>query len=210
MRAMKDSGIEWIGDMPSSWEIRQVGQCADQTKCPNAGMVEDNLLSLSYGKVKRRSINATEGLLPESFEGYNIIEEGDIVLRFTDLQNDQKSLRVGRSTERGIITSAYVTIRPFDPGCSRYLYYALHAYDLKKGFYGMGAGVRQGLKWQEAKYIKIPWPTPGERERICDFLDNINSEIDKAISEKQRIIKELASYKQALVFEVVTGKRGVQ
>ena len=65
-------------------------------------------MSLSYGKIKRKSIDATAGLLPESFDGYNIIERDDIVLRLTDLQNDHKSLRVGRTTERGIITSAYL------------------------------------------------------------------------------------------------------
>lgn len=133
MRDMKDSDIEWIGEMPKGWATEQVGRRADQTKCENDGMIETNLLSLSYGKVKRRDINATESLLSESFEGYNIIEETDIVLRFTDLQNDQKSLRVGRATERGIITSAYTTIRLFDSEDSEFLYYALHSYDLKFG-----------------------------------------------------------------------------
>ena len=206
---MKDSGIEWIGMMPETWATEQVGRRADQTKRKNDGMTERNLLSLSYGKVKRRDINATEGLLPESFEGYNIIEENDIVLRFTDLQNDQKSLRVGRATERGIITSAYTTIRPFDSEDSKFLYYALHSYDLKKGFYGMGAGVRQGLKWQEAKYIEIPWPENQARTSICRFLDSKCVELDKAIEAKQQIIEELKAYKKSLIWEVVTGKREV-
>lgn len=203
----KDSGIEWIGKMPEDWVTEQVGRRANQTKCKNDGMVETNLLSLSYGKVKRRDINATEGLLPESFEGYNVIEENDIVLRFTDLQNDQKSLRVGRATERGIITSAYTTIRPFDPEDSEFLYYVLHSYDLKKGFYGMGAGVRQGLKWQEAKYIEIPWPDTQTRITICQFLDNKCDKIDKAIEAKRQIIDELKAYKKSLVWEAITGKR---
>lgn len=207
--SMKDSGIEWIGMMPEAWATEQVGRRADQTKRKNDGMAETNLLSLSYGKVKRRDINATEGLLPESFEGYNIIEENDIVLRFTDLQNDQKSLRVGRATERGIITSAYTTIRPFDSEDSKFLYYALHSYDLKKGFYGMGAGVRQGLKWQEAKYIEIPWPDNQARTSICRFLDSKCVEIDKAIEAKLQIIGELKAYKKSLIWEAVTGKREV-
>lgn len=206
---MKDSGIEWIGMMPEAWATEQVGRRADQTKRKNDGMAETNLLSLSYGKVKRRDINTTEGLLPESFEGYNIIEENDIVLRFTDLQNDQKSLRVGRATERGIITSAYTTIRPFDSEDSKFLYYALHSYDLKKGFYGMGAGVRQGLKWQEAKYIEIPWPDNPARASICRFLDSKCVEIDKAIEAKLQIIGELKAYKKSLIWEAVTGKREV-
>lgn len=209
MRKMKDSGVEWLGEVPAEWALRQAGQLADQTKVPNEDMIETNLLSLSYGKVKRRDINATDGLLPASFETYNVIEPNDIVLRFTDLQNDQKSLRVGRATERGIITSAYVTVRPLNPSYSRFMYYALHAYDLRKGFYGMGAGVRQGLKWQEAKYIKLPWPDDAERDRIADFLDEKCDEIDRAVSAKQAIIADLKAYKQSLIYEVVTGKREV-
>ncbi len=204
MRQMKDSGVEWLGEIPADWALRQAGQLADQTKMPNEGMAETNLLSLSYGKVKRRDINATDGLLPDSFETYNIIEPDDIVLRFTDLQNDQKSLRVGRATERGIITSAYVTVRPFDPSCSRFMYYALHSYDLCKGFYGMGAGVRQGLKWQEARYILLPWPDKDEQTRIADFLDAKCAEIDRAVSAAEQSIQEYKAYKSSVIFQAVT------
>ena len=199
MREMKDSGVEWLGEVPAEWALRQAGQLADQTKVPNEGMIETNLLSLSYGKVKRRDINATDGLLPTSFESYNVIEPNDIVLRFTDLQNDQKSLRVGMATERGIITSAYVTIRPLNPSYSRFMYYALHAYDLRKGFYGMGAGVRQGLKWQEAKYIKLPWPDDAERNRIADFLDEKCNEIDCAVSAAEQSIEEYKAYRLSVI-----------
>lgn len=199
MREMKDSGVEWLGEVPAEWALRQAGQLADQTKVPNEGMIETNLLSLSYGKVKRRDINATDGLLPASFETYNVIEPNDIVLRFTDLQNDQKSLRVGMATERGIITSAYVTVRPLNPSYSRFMYYALHAYDLRKGFYGMGAGVRQGLKWQEAKYIKLPWPNDAERDRIADFLDEKCAEIDRAVSAAEQSIEEYKAYRLSVI-----------
>ena len=139
---MKNSNVEWLADIPADWSLRQVGNLATQTKVPNAGLVEKNLLSLSYGNIRRRDISSNEGLLPASYETYNVIEPNDIVLRFTDLQNDQKSLRVGLSKEKGIITSAYTTIRPHDSEDARYIYYALHAFDLRKGFYGMGSGVR--------------------------------------------------------------------
>lgn len=201
MRELTDSGVEWVGVIPTTWSMRQAGQLADQTKTPNEGLKETNLLSLSYGKVKRKDINTTEGLLPASFETYNIVQEGDIVLRFTDLQNDQKSLRVGRAVEKGIITSAYVTIRPFERIDSRYLYYALHSYDLRKGFYGMGAGVRQGLKWQEAKYIQIPWPTMAERARIADYLDDKCAEIDRAIEAAEGSIEEILKYRSSCLEE---------
>ncbi len=167
-------------------------------------MVENNLLSLSYGHVKRRDINSNEGLLPASYETYNIIEPNDIVLRFTDLQNDQKSLRVGLANERGIITSAYTTIRPYDACDSRFLYYALHAFDLRKGFYGMGAGVRQGLKWQEAKYIQLPWPNKAGRTHIADYLDAKCAEIDAAEEAAEASIGDYLSMRHALISNAVT------
>ena len=167
-------------------------------------MVETNLLSLSYGKVKRRDIDAKGGLLPESFEGYNIVEDGDIVLRFTDLQNDQRSLRTGLVTERGIITSAYTTVRPAEYEMARFLHYALHAYDVRKGFYGMGSGVRQGLKWQEAKYIRLPMPGIDEQQRIADYLDDKCAEIDKAIAAAEASIEELKAYRQSALEDVIS------
>ena len=110
-REMKDSGIEWIGKIPVEWRTNTAIQLFTQVKNRNTDLQEQNLLSLSYGKIKRKDINTTDGLLPENFDGYNIIEADDIVLRLTDLQNDQRSLRVGLTTERGIVTSAYLTIR---------------------------------------------------------------------------------------------------
>lgn len=111
MREMKDSGVEWIGDIPVTWDLVQLGSLFSEHKNKNTGMQSNNLLSLSYGNIIRKDINTSDGLLPESFEGYNVIDDGDIVLRLTDLQNDQRSLRVGLSHEKGIVTSAYVTLR---------------------------------------------------------------------------------------------------
>ena len=142
MREMKNSGVEWIGEIPAEWELNEIFQVVEQVKNKNVHLVEKNLLSLSYGKIKRKDIENNEGLLPASFDSYNVIEKDDIVLRLTDLQNDHKSLRVGLSKERGIITSAYVTLRPNEHIVPLYLYYLLYSFDIIKGFYGMGAGVR--------------------------------------------------------------------
>lgn len=172
-------------------------------------MQEQNLLSLSYGKIKRKDINTTDGLLPTSFDGYNIIEADDIVLRLTDLQNDHTSLRVGRATERGIVTSAYVTIRPMPGVNSQYLYYVLHAFDLKKGLYGMGAGVRQGLNFDEIKTLKTPYAPASEQSKIVGYLDLICEQIDGIIAEKQALIVDLEAYRRSLINETVTGKRMV-
>ncbi len=167
------------------------------------------MLSLSYGKVKRKSIDTVEGLLPESFDGYNIIEKDDIVLRLTDLQNDHTSLRVGLAEERGIITSAYLTIRNRSNFCPKYLYYYLHSFDIAKGFYGMGAGVRQGLNWDGVKWLKILAPSVPKQERIAAFLDAECAEIDTVLEKTRASIEEYKKLKQAVITQAVTkGIRG--
>lgn len=103
---MKDSGVEWIGEIPEEWEVKQLRTYFSRRINKNIYLQESNLLSLSYGHIVRKNIDTKEGLLPESFDGYNIVEDGDIVIRGTDLQNDHRSLRTGLVTERGIITSA--------------------------------------------------------------------------------------------------------
>ena len=200
---MKKRSVEWIGEIPEQWETKYLFQIVSQVKCKNINGQETNLLSLSYGKIKRKNIETTEGLLPASFEGYNIVEPGDIVLRLTDLQNDHTSLRVGKVRERGIITSAYVTLRPFQ-GESQYLYYALHAYDLKKGFYGMGAGVRQGLTFTEARMIEIPFPAMEIQLAIADYLDEKCGVIDEIIEQAKATIEEYKAWKSSVIFEAVT------
>lgn len=167
------------------------------------------MLSLSYGKVKRKSIDTVEGLLPESFDGYNIIEKDDIVLRLTDLQNDHTSLRVGLAEERGIITSAYLTIRNRSNMCTKYLYYYLHSFDIAKGFYGMGAGVRQGLNWDGVKWLKVLVPSVSEQEHIVAFLDAESEKLDALIAKKQQYLSEIENYKKSLIYEYVTGKKEV-
>lgn len=205
---MKDSGVEWIGMMPSNWQVKYLFQLVSQVKNKNNDLREKNLLSLSYGKIKRKDIETTDGLLPASFDGYNIIEEGDIVMRLTDLQNDHTSLRVGRATERGIITSAYTTVRPAKE-TSPFLYLALHSFDVKKGFYGMGAGVRQGLNYGEVKKVLLPFPPANEQQTIVAYLNEKCAVIDSIITEKEALIGELETYKKSLIFETVTGKRRV-
>ena len=199
----KDSGIEWIGSVPSHWRVHTLYQLVTQVKEKNSNLQEKNLLSLSYGKIKRKDIDSPDGLLPASFDGYNIIEDGDIVLRLTDLQNDHTSLRVGLATERGIITSAYTTLRPIDTSNSKYLFYLLHAFDLKKGFYGMGSGVRQGLNYAEVKELRIVLPSQKEQDAIVYFLDDQCSEIDLAIDEAKSSIQDYKTLKANIISTTV-------
>lgn len=86
---MKNSRIDWLGAIPDAWEVVPMRQFFVERKNKNVAARERNLLSLSYGRIIRKDANATEGLLPDNFLGYNIVEQGDIVFRLTDLQNDK-------------------------------------------------------------------------------------------------------------------------
>lgn len=207
--SMKESGIEWVGKIPSHWEIHTLSQVFMQLKNKNSDLSETNLLSLSYGKIKRKDINSSDGLLPESFDGYNIIDKNDIVLRLTDLQNDHKSLRVGHVKERGIITSAYVTLRCKEDIATDYYYYFLHTFDIFKGFYGMGAGVRQGLNYEGIRSMKILSPDIKEQQEIVEYLNVKCAEIDALIAKKEAFVEEMEAYKKSLIYEYVTGKKEV-
>lgn len=204
MREMKDSGIEWVGIIPSNWIIHPVYYYFGERKNKNKFGQEDNLLSLSYGKIIRKDINTSEGLLPESFNTYNIAEKGDIVIRPTDLQNDKRSLRTGLVRERGIITSAYICLKPIKDIDSRFFNYQLHSYDVIKVFYNMGNGVRQGLNFSEFSHLLVFEPPLGEQKRIADYLDAKCAEIDALAADIQAQIDTLEQYKRSVITEAVT------
>lgn len=208
---LKDSGIEWIGKIPQHWDVCKLLKLYKERKCKNKGNIETNVLSLSYGNIKKRNVKNNMGLLPESFETYNIVIPNNIVLRLTDLQNDHKSLRCGLVKEQGIITSAYVTLeKKIDRISSNYYYRLLYTFDIMKGFYGMGDGVRQNLKYDgELCNLLVVKPPFEEQQQIAKYLDNKCSEIDKAIADKEQVIEKFTEYKKSLIYECVTGKKKV-
>lgn len=208
---MKDSGIEWIGEIPKDWETVKLGNFTIKVNNKNTSLKENNLLSLSYGEIIKKNINTSDGLLPENFESYNIVKPGNIVLRMTDLQNDHKSLRTGLVKQKGIITSAYITLKNTHDLLidNMYLHLILHSFDIKKGFYGMGSGVRQNVTFNDLKKIELCLPDINEQKEIVKYLDSKTNIINKLVSEKKMIINEYESYKKSLIYEYVTGKKEV-
>lgn len=204
MRQMKNSEIEWVGDIPAEWETHPIYYYFGERKHKNSLGKEGNLLSLSYGKVIRKDITSSDGLLPENYNGYNIVEKNDIVLRLTDLQNDKRSLRTGLVKERGILTSAYVTLRPIKEEFSPFFHYVLHAYDVMKVFYNMGNGVRQGLNFDELSKCMLIAPPLSEQKAIAEFLDKKCGEVDALIADIQQEIETLEQYKRSVITEAVT------
>lgn len=200
----KSSKTIWQKSIPSHWQETQIRLLFKENKNKNIGLVENNLLSLSYGKLKRKDIDTATGLVPASFEGYQIIENGYIVLRFTDLQNDKKSLRVGYANERGIITSAYVGLEPKTDIHTKYFYYQLHFLDKIKYYYNLGAGVRQSLSFEEFGREIILVPKKEEQIFISNFLDFKLSKVEKFIRKKKQLISLLNEQKAAIINQAVT------
>lgn len=205
MREMKDSGVPWIGDIPVDWNVSIVLSEFEEVKNINKGMLEKNLLSLSYGNIVRKEINSNNGLLPDSFETYNIIPQNSIVLRLTDLQNDKRSLRSAICNEQGIITSAYTTIQLKSDieNHPRYMNYLFRCYDDCKVFYGLGNGVRQSINYSELKRVAILKPSYNCQMQIAKYLDTKCTQIDTIITKEQSVIEKLQEYKRAIITNAV-------
>lgn len=199
----KDSGVAWLGEVPSHWRFRPLLALVEECNFSNLGMIESNLLSLSYGRIIEKDIASNDGLLPESFETYQIVDHGDIILRLTDLQNDQRSLRSGLVKRKGIITSAYTAIRPHGIH-SRYLAHLMRAYDLQKVFYSMGGGLRQSMKYADLRHLPVLEPSLVEQASIATFLDYETAKTDALIAEQEKLIELLKEKRHAVISHAVT------
>lgn len=178
-----------------NWLFTTLGDVTREYKVSNKYVHHQNLLSLSYGKIIKKDIEEKKGLLPASFDTYQIIKEGIIVFRVTDLQNDKKSLRVGISSQEGIITPAYVCVEcTTDEISPMYLFTLLHYYDsITKVMYNMGNGLRQTLSYSDLKGLNIPIPPLSEQHFITDIFFHIES----IISEETSRLASLKQVKEA-------------
>ena len=194
-----------VAGIPEHWNIKYLFQVSHEHYISNKDIHHQNLLSLSYGKIVHKDINTTEGLLPASFDTYQIIEPGNIVFRFTDLQNDHKSLRVGLSKETGIITSAYIAVAvDKDYVLPEYFYYTLHSFDIKKLFYSMGSGLRQSLNYNGIRKLRLPIPPIDEQIKTIAYLDKRITLIEDCKCQRERELQTLNELKQAEIASVVT------
>lgn len=202
--AYKDSGVEWLGAIPEEWSIKPGLIAFSENNRSNKGMVRNTVLSLSYGKIIIKPEEKLVGLVPESFETYQLVEPSDIIIRCTDLQNDQTSLRTGLAKDAGIITSAYLNLNVKQGFDSKYLHYYLHALDTTKVLYKLGSGLRQNLSFLDFKRLPVLDISLLEQKKISSFLDQKTSEIDQAIAIKEQQIALLNERKQIVIQKAVT------
>lgn len=202
----QDSGISWIGKIPAEWEIAPLRSVAIENQERNYDGRCQKLLSLSYGNIIEKDINTNEGLLPESFNTYQVVRKGNIIFRLTDLQNDKRSLRVGYNdyADPGIITSAYLALVAKESLNDKYAYYLFHSYDLQKVYYGMGGGVRQTLDYFDFKYLPILLPSSETQKKVAEYLDEKTALIDRIIERKKKLIALLREKRTAVINQAVT------
>lgn len=205
---LKKTGIEWISEISTDFDLKPFFTLFKKISIKNDKKRAYPILSLSYGNIIEKDISSNFGLQPTNYDSYQILSKDDIVFRFTDLQNDQKSLRVGLAKFTGIITSAYLAarIKNLDTLNPLYAYYLLHTYDLEKVFYSFGGGVRQAMDFSDIKWLPIVLPTLKKQKQIVEHIQKISAEIDTAISKAEKEIAAIQEYRQALITALVTGK----
>lgn len=195
----------WGTSVPAHWSVLPGLAVCAPNKRRNTHLAEVQVLSLSYGNVVVKPVEKQHGLVPESYEGYQVLDPGDIVVRPTDLQNDQTSIRIGLVRDRGIITSAYIGLRTKAPWTTDYAYAYLFAVDATKRIYGMGGGLRQQLDWGDIKRMPSLVPPAKEQVAIAKYLAHANARIDSVIATKTRLIALLVEAQRATATSLLAG-----
>ena len=207
---MKESGIEWIGAIPKHWNVIKGKYLFNNDKqIVGAKVDEFERLALTMKGVIKRSKDDNEGLQPDKFNTYQILRESELVFKLIDLQNISTS-RVGLSPYMGIVSPAYIIIKSkgdINPTYAEKYYLSLW---MNQIFNFLGdAGVRSSLNAGELLNLYLPVPPLSEQKAIADYLDDKCGQIDEIINEKKKQLETLLSYKQSIIYEYVTGKKGV-
>ena len=170
----------------------------------NTNCKERLQLQFRYGDIVRKVNQSEESDVLDTISKYTIVEPDDIMINGLNLNYDFISQRVAQVQERGVITSAYISLRPTEIANSRYFTYFLKSMDAKKMFHGMGTGIRLTLSYNELKNQFIPCPSPEEQTAIANYLDTATAKIDAAIAQQQKMIDLLNERKQIIINRAVT------
>ena len=212
-RAMKDSGVEWIGGIPEEWDVSKVKyNFSTFKKIPGKESEKYERLSLTMNGVKHREKWTAEGLQPKDFMSYQLLRKGDLVFRLIDLQNPSKSRRVALSHDTGLISPAYTILHADNnkmlPEYAEMFFLMMSYLDV---FNALGScGVRSSINNAELMKIPVPVPPLAEQQQIADYLDEKCKNIDNRVQKRREQLEWLMEYKKSLIFDYVTGKKRVE
>lgn len=206
---MKDSGVEWIGEIPEHWTVAPI-RSFFKIKKDIIGHEPDAVLSITQGGIKVKDINENSGQMANSYAHYQIVNIGDFAMNHMDLLTGG----VGISEFEGVTSPDYrvFVMRNADMN-PRYFLYVFQMYYRNKIFYAFGQGAANLGRWrlpaQNFNTVAVPLSPVEEQNNIVTFLDEKCSQIDKLIALKQQKIEKLQQYKKSLIYEYVTGKKEV-
>lgn len=203
---MKDSGIEWIGEVPENWEVEPIKYLFRILK-RIAGKEGYDVISITQKGLRIRDVSNNEGQVAESYAKYQFVYPGDFAMNHMDLLTGG----VGLSDLFGVTSPDYRVFRRIsEKSNNKYYEYVFRSCYWNKIFYGMAMGIAEvGRKRLQAPVflnIKFPAPPTDEQARIAKYLDHKCSAIDALIAKKQTAIEKWEEYKKSLIYYAVTGK----
>lgn len=203
-KSYKNVDLPWLKRVPEHWEIATVNTLFFNNEEKNEKCTVTAAYQFKFGKiVKKPNFELTNDLI-ETYKNYALVRPNDIMINGLNLNYDFVTQRVGIVQEPGIITSSYISIRPYIHTNAKLYTYLFKAWDAQKVFNGMGTGIRRTLSWKELKQVTIPVPPKEEQDQIVRYLDWQNSRLNKLINAKKKEIALLEEQKQALISQAVT------
>lgn len=206
---MKDSGVEWIGEICSSFDVAPI-RSLFKIKKEIIGKEPDTVLSITQNGLRIKDITENSGQMAESYSNYQIVNIGDFAMNHMDLLTGG----VGISEYEGVTSPDYrVFVLRNKEMSPRYFLYVFFMYYRNKIFYAFGQGAANMGRWrlpaQNFNTIAIPVPRIEEQNAIVEYLDRKLATIDNLLLIKQQKIEKLNQYKKSLIYEYVTGKKEV-
>lgn len=203
---MKDSGIEWVGQMPLAWDAVPNKYLMYKVKniCPVYN--GEDILSLTTNGVIIRDLNGG-GKMPTSFDGYQKVTPGNLLMCLFDI--DVTPRCIGLVKNFGLTSPAYSQFVMRTGAYAPYYYYYYLMVDYTKELLHMAKNLRHSLTEDQLGAIKAPNPPYEEQVQIAEFLDKKCVEISRVIEDKNKQLATLDEYKKSLIFEYVTGKKEV-
>lgn len=206
-RKMKDSGIEWIGEIPEGWEVLAHKYIMHKEKSICEHYSGEDVISLTLNGVVKRDLENPSGKMPTTFDGYQFVDPNDLLLCLFDI--DVTPRCVGLVKDYGVTSPAYSRFKIHSGFCNAFYNYLLRFIDDEKVFVHLSKNLRSSLTESDFGAIKTIVPPKAEQQRIADYLDNRTFEIDTLSSKARSSIEEYKKLKQAVITQAVTkGVRG--
>ena len=198
----KDSGIEWLGQIPTHWELTRISSVLTEVKDLNTSLRFSHPSQFKFGDIILKPDVNIEDV--SSLSKCIIFRKDDILINGLNLNYDFVTQRIARANYTGIITSAYIAVRVRNNLSSKYVTYLFKALDSRKVFNGLGTGIRLTLTYKELKKYYILLPPQEEQRQIVAYLDYKSNKINERICQRERELQTLSELKQAEIAAVVT------